>query len=100
MPPGGSACLSATNKRSKLPGPLVGKLALKRDQAGDIDDFPTPRLPAFLLLAEHMPPGIPREDKNGVEIHLQHVIPIRVGEVFRGRTSLDAAACHEFRSAA
>lgn len=37
-----------------------------------------------------MTSGIPSNDPDGLEVDLQHIFPIFVGEVFRRCTSLDA----------
>lgn len=41
---------------------------------------------------EHMTTGVPSDDPDSLEVDLQHILPVFVGEIFSRGTSLNTAA--------
>lgn len=72
-----------------------GEPALEGEQGGEVDDAAAAAGDGGRVEAEHVGASVAAEGEDGVEVDLDHVVEVLVGELFAGVPSLDAGAVDE-----
>jgi hypothetical protein len=91
-----------TQRLSQLPYPTLGRrirrhrdAALERQQRRDIDDSAATAQGQRRRRREHVRADVPAQREDGRQVHLQHGVPVGVGEDVRRVPPLDAAAVEQ-----